>query len=270
MVEHKTWFIPLNQSWNNKTLNASFVERKAPGLEYESLFLDEEREILYSFGGKSSQDGGIKDATPNSFYSNSSRPPTMWALEVGDKPGSWYMVLGDDAPQRFPSEILQLASGSYATDRNGAYYLGGGISSWSTSAVTDPRAFLNTPGLIRFDFATQTLTNSTEDGNFFASRYTGPNETYFQPGPLFDAPFGPNGIFISIGGRTAPYQVDDENGSGYKSVFIIDKMTNTSYHQRTTGDIPPISSKGVHLDDFSTNEFSAFAAIDKKLETYDM
>jgi hypothetical protein len=269
MKEHNTYFIPTNISWTNKTLNASSVERKAPGLEYQALFVDEKRQTLYSFGGTLSQDGGIRDAAPNSFYSNSSRPPAIWALPLGDKPGSWSMVLGYDASKSFPSNIFQPACGSYAADDNSAYYIGGPISSWGTS-IKNQSSLLNTPGILRFDFASQTLTNSSEDGGFFASRYTGPNERYSQPGPLYIAPFGPNGVLISIGGRTAPYQVDDESGSGYKSVFIMDKNSNTSYHQPTTGEIPPISSGPTHLGDFSTNEFSAFAAKDEKLRTYDM
>jgi hypothetical protein len=237
-------------------------------LENEALLWDEERGLLYHLGGELSADGSINDSAPNSFFSNSSRPPAIWVVPIKNEPGSWSMALGDGGPREFPPDILQPAGGAYTVDRTGASYIGVSISFWSTSVVTDKRTYLNIPGVIHFDFATKTLTNSTEDGGYFASRNTGPNGTHFKPGFWSNAPFGPDGITISLGGRTYPYQVDDTSGSGYAGIFIWDKTRNTSYYQPTTGDIPPSYSGSYTLGDPDT--VSCFAGTDEQLKTYDM
>ena len=128
----------------------------------------------------------------------------------------------------------------------------------------------NTPGIIHFGFDTQNLTNSTDDGRFFASRNPGTNETWYLPGPLFDAPFGPDGVLISMAGRTMPYLSDDEHGAGWENVWIYNKTSRTSYYQKTTGAIPPTDSKLHTLSDWRMGDWCFFSAVDDSLKTFDM
>jgi hypothetical protein len=220
-------------------------------LEAQSLFWDETRGSVYAFGGKLSPLNGEKDPKPNLFYENRSLPQTMWCLSLDQQPWSWFQALGPKGQKEFPSTILQSVSGASISDKKRAYYIGGGISALSTPAAGNDTKLRNTPGFITFDFATQTLTNSTNDGNYFASQYTDLKDTYLGPGRMFNAPFGVEGVLILVGGRTS-----------WEYLTIFNKEHENWFEQQTTGDIPPLYP--------TVRTYCVLAALDKVHSTIGM
>ncbi|KAF2823218.1 hypothetical protein CC86DRAFT_372249 [Ophiobolus disseminans] len=260
--EHNTWFIPLDKNWNNRTLNAWAIHSEAPGLTYQALFVDKEREILYSFGGALSPDGSIHDTQTNTFFED--YQPSIWALSLANtkESRSWYKAVGMNAAMSWPSDIKQPTNGAYASDDQRGYYLGGCLSRWTTRGITNDMDTFTAPGLLKFDFAAKQLTNSTDDGGFFMSQETGLNHRNRKPwpGPLINAPFGPQGTLISFGGYRAN-DTDNTSGVGSRSIWIFDKASNVSYHQETTGDIPGSAEDGIAFfsaADENNNTFEIF------------
>jgi hypothetical protein len=263
MAEHRTYFIPLKENWNNRTLNASSIGSEASGLSAQALFVDEERKTIYSFGGELSADGNVEDTQANSFWHD--RLPEIWALPLTNPKASrtWYQAVGKNAGTKMPQMFQQLARGTYAYDHERAYYIGGHISHWTTFEISNITQMFSVSGLVTFDFTTQQLTNSTKnDGHFFASRFTGRDERYYKPGPMFNVPFGPESTTVSFGGLTFPNATDNEYGAGWSNVWIFDKVKNTSYYQPTTGDIPKLGT--------SPDDITCFSAIDEVHKTFEM
>lgn len=260
-AEHKTYLISLNEDWNNRTLNAQYIVSDASGLTCQALFVDRKQNTVYVWGGQLSADGHTKDTQYNPFYND--RLPEVWALSVKpDASGSWVKVVGKNAPTPMPENFQQLACGAYAYDNEGGYYIGGQISHWTTLEISNFTQYFGVPGLVKFDFDTKQITNTTNDGQFFASRNTGLKEPHEIPGPLLNIPFGPNGTLVSIGGRQYPNATDDDFGSGWSNLWIYDKQKNRSYHQPITGDPPRL---GLEPD-----KLAFFSAFDEKNKTFEM
>ena len=142
-----------------------------------------------------------------------------------------------------PANFQQLSCGAYAYDLDRAYYIGGLISSGTTFGISNITKNFGVSGLVEFDLDTKQLTNSTNDGQFFSSRFTGLNESRDRSGPIFNVPFGPQeGTIVSFGGLTFPNATDNELGAGWSNVWIYDKRKKVSYHQPTTGDVPKLGT----------------------------
>lgn len=208
----------------------------------QALFVDEHGTVN-SFGGQLSADGHVKETQPNSFYDD--RLPEIWALplENSNAPRYWAKVVGKHATKSMPPNFQQLACGAYTYDLDRAYYIGGLISFWTTFEISNITQNFGVSGLVEFDFDTKQLTNSTNDGQLFSSRFTGLKESRDRSGPLFNVPFGPQeGTLVSFGGLTFPNATDNEFGAGWSNVWIYDKHKKVSYHQPTTGDVPKLGT----------------------------
>jgi hypothetical protein len=261
-VEHDSFLVPLNKDWNNRTLDAPSIVSEAPGLLCQALVVDEEQTV-YALGGKLSADGRVKDTQANSFYED--RLPEIWALPQSNSKSSrsWLKLLGKNAAKPMPPNFQQIACGAYSYDGQRAYYMGGLISHWTTFGISNFTQDFGVAGLVSFEFDSKELTNSTNDGQFFASRFTGLNEKPFKPGPMFNIPFGPDGTLVSFGGLAYPKATEVEYGAGWSNLWIFDKRKNTSYNQPLKGDIPP----GLGAD---PGTFAFFMAIDEANETVEM
>lgn len=199
------------------------------------------------------------------------RSPTLQALSMRNGPTTWFTILGNDTTPPFPSSITGSSNGAYCFDKNTGFYLGGSISFWSSLKVNNySSGLINTPGIVRFDFGTQRLVNSTDDGGYFASRYPSLNESsFFAPGRLIDVPFGPNGTLISFGGGGEPEGSGNHLGSGWKNIFILSKATNDSYVQTTAGEVPP-TDLSREIDERARSDYCFFYGLDDQLQTFDM
>jgi hypothetical protein len=260
-----TLSIPLDKSWNNATLDMATIDRPFPGLEYECLWLDDFRNIVYTFGGKLTADG--REVGANSFYMNRSMPQSLWGLRMDAQPRAWARTLGPGAGD-YP-KILQTSSGACTSDRKRGYHIGGAISSWSTPAAGKDPSLRNIPGFITFDFDTLEFHNSSNDGEYFASDYTQENQTYRLPGSGFQIPFGPEGLEIFIGGQMGHGGSENARGAGWEYMTVFNPATEKFFQQQTTGDIPTFTARW-HPYDWSTNQHCTFVAIDEKLKSVEL
>lgn len=144
---------------------------------------------------------------------------SVWGFRPnGNGSGSWTEILGFVGEKPFPSDIHGTSDGMFTNDDNNAYYLDGNISNTSSPSV--PSAYRNT-GLLRLNFETLTLTNSSELG------------LAFSKGVLLNVPvYGVNGVLVNFGGG------DEKHGAGFNNINVFDKKEQKWYNQTAEGDIP--------------------------------
>lgn len=258
----QTLFIPLDQDWKNRTLNATTITSEAQGFTKQALLINELNHTVYSFGGEISADGNMKDSRATSFYTD--KQPYMWAMDFANDAASryWTKVVGKNTGNDMAPQFQQPAGGVSTYDKQRAYYAGGQISYWSTLNMSDKSARFTPSGMLTFDFETQHLDNTTNDGDFLASNFTGSAGSYLLPGPMIVPPFGGRTIITSFGGLVGPNATENQHGAGWSNVWIFDTAKNASYYQPTTGAVPSSS-----LD---PTKFTFFYAQDNELETFEM
>lgn len=179
-------------------------------LNSEALWFDDKRNIIYTFGGDNSD---IEDYV--------SLSDTMWGFTPNDKGGGgWAEVLGPVGHKPFPSDLHGTTSGMFIGDDNDGYYLGGYIS--KTTTLNGPDNFYNNTGLLKFNFESLTITNSS-----------GP-DLMFDFGALVNVPiYDPNGVLLAFGGLN-----DQKSEIGFNNINIFDKKDHKWYSQTAEGDIP--------------------------------
>ncbi|KAI1075302.1 hypothetical protein F5B20DRAFT_560305 [Whalleya microplaca] len=261
LYENQTWIIDLSSSWTNTSLQPIPVPGPASRQPFETatLWYDSTRDIVYEFGGVLSQDGsmpGKYEGTPEE---------SMWCFEMDESlsSGIWTQVLGPQADRTFPSDISRPILGASAAGNSSAYYIGGLLSKWTTNKAANSTLH-SVPGLLQFDFNTQTLTNSTNDGSYFASQFSEPGQTPSIAGMMIHVPlFGSQGVFVIIGGQS--------NDTGqpkqwWNNATIFDPSSGSWYYQRTGGDIPQTPNQTVK----NWAVYCAFGAQDNELMTFDI
>lgn len=264
-TENKTWILDLSSSWTNSSVVPSSVLRPASYsfLIRESLWYDQSRNCVYSFGGEVSSDGYIQgpesfgDKIPHEF---------LWQL-CPDNSGnwSWTEVLGDNS-RDFPAGIVRTTLGASAADGNISYSTGGVVYNWTTQKNSYTRTRHNVPGLLEFDFATQTLTNSSDDGGYFAAEWTETEDnTNLAGNMVFAPPFGSQGVFIVIGGQS---NKSGELQHWLDNITIFDPSTRSWYSQEVTGTVPHVLDMSAAVR--SGNDYCFFGAQDNDLQTFDM
>lgn len=251
--DNRTWIIDLSESWTNDSVQPVSIVRPATyvPLELGTLWYYPETNTIFSFGGELSQDGYVvKSGTPG----NSGVPAdAIWQFEFGEDntTGIWSQVLGPQGEQAFPTDIKRSLMGATAADSNSAYYIGAQTHFWSTDKV-DNMTLHNVPGLLQFDFANATLTNSTNDGSYFASTRQSMEYTPSAvAGMMTYVPFfGTQGVFVTVGGFQIVDADTGQTNQWWHNVTIFDPSHQSWYYQRATGDIPQlIWAKGDYIGD---------------------
>lgn len=206
-TENATFGIDLSKDWTNASLKLVRTERPRISATVSSpaLWFDNGANWIYRFGGT---------------YVTRVDPPSesIWRFEPnGDGSGNWTEIIGLVA-KPFPPGILGTRDGIFTSDNSDAYFISGHIG-----PTTSPMAsveFYNT-GLLRFNFKTLTLTNSSELGSPILG------------GALLNVPiYGPNGILIKLGG------LDNDQRVGFNNISVFDKNGQKWYSQIAEGDIP--------------------------------
>ncbi len=203
--------LDLSKDWTNTSLTLIRTERPRPAYSRSSqaLWFDSERNVIYCFGGDNPID---KENSPPPF-------DAIWSFTPdGNGGGTWREAVGLAGEKPFPSDIYSAAFGMSAGDNNAGYYLGG-FSSERTSPWI-PEAITNS-GLLRLDFETLTLTNSSG------------LDMPVDNGVMLNVPvFDSNGVLVAIGGKGS------ELGVGFDSINVYDKKERKWYSQVAEGDIP--------------------------------
>ena len=176
---------------------------------YEALWLDKRAEVIYCFGG-TQPDWNIRD--------NATLFESIWSLQTNAGNGaSWREVIGPASARPSPRDTLGTFDGMFCSDNKMGYYLGGYISSLTSWRTSD---FFPNRGLLRFDFQTLKLTNSSELGFEVALNAL-----------VNVAPFD---VLIALGGGVtqAASPID------LHRINIFDKANQKWHFQIAEGDIP--------------------------------
>ncbi|KAL8836644.1 MAG: hypothetical protein Q9176_006157 [Flavoplaca citrina] len=209
--------IDLSQDWLNSTVVLQSTDKppEAPQLSLSSLWWDERDKLFYS---------GVTGRT--SFFDSPEPPPlSLWSFEPdGTGSGTWAEVIpaGDAAWEN----LTRTTDGYQASNGNTAFVLGGLTSSRTSPETEELSEEILQPGLLQFDMRTRRFTNSSAT-DFNANGTGAQGHMHFVPS------FGPNGLFLVLGG---------ENSSDYKYSFdnisVYDAATKQWYNQTATGNVP--------------------------------
>ena len=205
-TENATLGLDLSKDWTNKSLTLIRTER--PQTSYsrnsQALWFDSRKNIIYCFGGDNAWDNTLLPL--DSF---------LGFTPDGNGGGNWTEVLG------FVGEKIHgTSSGMITSDNNDAYYLGGWISPGTSPTVS---MHYSNIGLLQLNFATFTLTNSSELGFPFLG------------GVLLNVPiYGANGVLITFGGNNQ----DQDQIVNFNKINVFDKKEQKWYSQIAEGDIP--------------------------------
>lgn len=213
LIENFTSGIDLSKDWTNSSLDLTRTERPSQlsSLNSEALWFDDERKIVYSFGGIQS------DATDYLRSLDAPSPSIGKFTPDGQGGGFWNEAVGL-VGSPFPQGITAQSNGATVSDGSTAYALGG----WTRS--DNYLRKLWTPGLLSFDMADQTITNSSDGGYV---------QDYTHPGTMINIPnYGSRGILIVLGGGNYNHI------RGFNNITIYDKGEQKWYYQVATGDIP--------------------------------
>lgn len=212
LIENFTSGIDLSKDWTNSSLDLTRTERPPhiSPLNSAALWFDDDRKIFYSFGG-------IKSDVTEYLATLSIPSPSIGKFTPnGQGGGVWVEAMGL-VGRPFPQGITPQSNGATVSDGSTAYALGG----WTRN---DHLAKLWAPGLLSFDFAGQTITNSSDGG--YVRDYT-------HPGTMINIPnYGSRGILMILGGGNSNHV------RGFNNITIYDKGEQKWYSQVATGDIP--------------------------------
>ena len=226
--DNETLGIDLSSDWTNSSLKIVSTGRpdNSQPMDFESLWWSEKDNTIYSFGGER-------------FAVDVTLPESIWGLiPDGRGGGRWIEKLGPTSDKPFPSHILRPAAGASAFDSDGAYYLGGFASTGTSNAVNLEFGITRpVPGLLTFDFSSQTLKNSTNDGDYFASVYR--DDSWSPSGYMLNVPsFGTRGILLLMGGKSGKGSTDISRGGDFNNLTIFDIEGQKWYSQTASGSIP--------------------------------
>ena len=243
MIENDTLAIPLAEDWTYVTLNLVRTPRSTEvpiALNFQSLWWDAKQNTTYSFGGE-------RSALPQRA-SIPTPDDAIWGFSLnGTGGGSWVEYVGSTANTTWPQGLVRPTNGFWSSDDNIGYFFGG-LGNNYTDISFSGSEFQIEPGLVTFDFASHTLSNSTNVADKI-SQWAGAGRMIHVPA------FGPKGVLIPLGG--GPGQ--SEAGSDFlNNITIFDIGSQTWLSQAAKGDIPvprsTFCSFGVQGGDNSTFE----------------
>ncbi|KAL8775528.1 MAG: hypothetical protein Q9209_000024 [Squamulea sp. 1 TL-2023] len=214
-----TLSLDLSQDWVNSTvvLHTAYKPPSAPKLSAPSMWYDEAKDIFYS--------GTIGRVSYFDFDTTKPSRLSLWSFKPdGLGSGTWK----EEVPEGDPvwDDMVRTTYGYQASGRNLALVLGGMTTSLKSRGTENILVDTLEPGLITFDMTTRQFTNSTVKS--FNANETGMlGQMHFVPF------FGPNGLFLIMGGQN----LSDFN-YGFSEITVYEAETQKWYNQTTSG-YPP-------------------------------
>lgn len=212
--------IDLTHNWTNATvaIQSNTKPNGAPNLNSPSLWYHESENLIYSgFTGW------------NSSFGNDPNLPSLslWTFKPdGSGSGAWNEIIPAESPMW--SRMTRPGQPLMAFDSNRAWVLGGITSEWIEWA--SPEMLI--PGMVQFDMASRSFSNfSVQCCNATGGIYKG----VLQFVPLF----GPEGIFIAMGGQN---EIGNNGVTAglvkFGKVSVFDPAKQEWWNQTITGSEP--------------------------------
>ena len=225
-----SWSDPRNVSFQ------AFPKPKSAIYCFGSLWYDEKKNEVFSFGGEESYLDGDNPPAPFADLS------TYKLLPTSDGYGTWTQNASDTTVPFTQPGITRPFGGASAQSNTTAFYLGGYASSRSSDKTKFLTTFVPTPGLITYDFATGAWANETQDSTLAIDNPMGP----FEWGGMEYLPkLGPNGMLVVFGGDTSnsSIYVQGEQKRHMNNIALYDPITKTWYNQQIPGTAPSDRSR---------------------------
>ncbi|KAF5574015.1 kelch repeat [Fusarium pseudoanthophilum] len=215
-----TLSIPLDESWTNDTV--AFTESgkgPSPYLKQPALWVDEERSMIYSWGGQGS-------------YKNTSSAGDhhLYAFEAEDGKGSW--SIHDPEDDTLFSSLYRTVRGAYTSCHGVGYHLGGYGERRTDERFTDG-SYVERPldGLLTYNMSTQKWTNESTKALDYA--------TWSGRATCIPS-IGSTGLLIFMGGakvKTPAFRNESEPVS-FINITMFDPSSKEWYYQQTSGTSP--------------------------------
>ncbi|KAJ5046758.1 uncharacterized protein L3040_003988 [Drepanopeziza brunnea f. sp. 'multigermtubi'] len=220
-----TLSIDISKSWVNSSvvINSYSKPSGVPCLDDGSLWYSEkENSLILGFSGAAAR-----------FNTPAPWPLGLWSFKLDSQGGGIWSRKTAATSAITSKSLTRPYQALSAFGGDSAFTLGGyenSRSSPATKNLTDSRPV---PGIVQYNMATGTFTNSSASGYNF-------NGTA-ERGVLHYVPsFGPQGIYVILGGDVSDL---DKYSAGQKlqsfqTLTIFDPATGTFYNQTTTGNTP--------------------------------
>ena len=208
--------IDLSQSWTNATvmIHSSAKPDGVPILNQPSLWYHEQEDLLYSgFTGSQVLFNNPPELPPD-------LPPlSLWTFKPdGTGGGSWNELISSNssANESVWNSMSRPAGALMAYDADSAWVLGG----WRNGPL---------PGMIHFDMMSKSFENTSAANSLYMGMLADGAMQYVPT-------FGPQGIFVSMGGEVVGYE--DNAPVDFGTVSIFDPARKEWWNQTTTGEAP--------------------------------
>ena len=217
--------LDISHSWDPSTVRFSVIEKPSmPIYNFQSLWHDQPNNRFFAFGGERSS---LDTQTPNL---------AIWRFDLdGHGSGTWHInSTVSQPPFSTLHGLTRPFGGASTTSEKSAFYLGGYVSSHSSSVTEYLTSFIPTPGMLTYDFGDRVWQNITDTGIVSSSGT-------FQWGGMEYVPFGPNGLLAIFGGETSSLLVytPGQNERSMSNITLFDPVTKNWYQQAATGDPMP-------------------------------
>lgn len=216
-----TLSIDLSNDWRNDSvvLHTTNKPAVAPKLSSPVFAYDEKNDIFYSgFSGRVS-----------TFGDSPAPPPlSLWSFKPdGTGSGTWKREISSDDSEF--NGISRSFKAYIAYGGDAALVLGGVANFATDDNYKDVGNDIALPGLLTLNMTTKAFTNSTAKINRESGAVLG--RMHYVPS------FGPNGLFMAMGGSYIPEHSTD-NLVNFGKIWVYEAETDTWFNQTATGNIP--------------------------------
>ena len=220
MVENNTFSIDLSLSWTNQTVKPNSIQKTAPVLKGESLWLDVSNKIFFAYNGGVSTTLTLPPPVPNE----------LWQFIPLGPGGSWSQVDLSQQSQNFTSLVLTNAGTS--ASGNGLGFVLGGFESSTTTTSLPVAVGIPVPGLLIYNMSSEIWHNVSTIAPLG-------DTTAYGGAAVFVPSFGRDGLLFVLGGEVSGPGYGATTGLlAFDTISIYEPMTNQWKLQTVTGSMP--------------------------------
>ena len=216
-----TLAIDLSKDWTNSTVlfKSTSKPNGMPLLSQTTLWYDESSGLLYT--GANGRDTNYgNDVSPSAL--------SLWSFKPdGAGSGTWSEAL--DTNDQAWGSLTRSVRGLAAYGGDSAFVLSGVANSQTSLETQDAPNDILLPGIVQFNMTTKKFTNSSARGYTY-------NQTAQSGNAQYVPSFGPNGLFLFMGGFNITD--NDDVGIPLDNIWVYEPVTDKWYNQTASGNVP--------------------------------